>query len=249
MEYSYGYVAFVDILGFSKYVAEEKNGQIINNLFNFVRKFQYLFNTSPQLNAKVAFFSDSLVLTTTVEDGLPMLLLAIWIAESYLHKHTGLYFRGGIVKGLFYHEQDIAFGPAIVAAYKLEQQAKYSRILVDESIASNDDEPEFSILKDVDGLFYHNPYSVSILKQTRDNSQPSKSEMLASLKDERVLLCRAITTNINTPVSEKYLWRIIPFNKTCDLFSTICKEYDLEYTTMDDEEWKALRISIEEFTK
>ena len=38
MEYSKGYVAFIDILGFSKYVSEESNGNVIGELFDLLLK-------------------------------------------------------------------------------------------------------------------------------------------------------------------------------------------------------------------
>lgn len=243
MEYSNGYVAFIDILGFSKYVSEESNGEIINDLFDFVKKFQYLFNYSPKLNVKVAFFSDSIVITTPKEESFQTLLVAIWIAESYLHKNTGLYFRGGITKGLYYHKEDVAFGPAIVNAYRLEKRAIYSRILIDkEKIQMN--EPECLITKDFDGEYFFNPYFVSILGNTPDGTDPTLADMFFSMRKERMHLCDAIKNNYCTAVIDKYLWRIIPFNKTCDFLPEICQEYCLDYTNEDVEEWKALKIHI-----
>ena len=44
MEYKEGYVAFIDILGFSTYVSNEENANGTYDLFEFVRKFCYLFN-------------------------------------------------------------------------------------------------------------------------------------------------------------------------------------------------------------
>ena len=46
MEYSEGYLAFIDILGFSKYVSTDENGPKTYDLFEFVKKFCYLFSTS-----------------------------------------------------------------------------------------------------------------------------------------------------------------------------------------------------------
>lgn len=64
MEYSQGYVAFIDILGFSKYVSEERNGEKTEELFQFVEKFCYFYNNTPNLHTEVAFFSDSIVITS-----------------------------------------------------------------------------------------------------------------------------------------------------------------------------------------
>ena len=67
MKYKDGYVAFIDILGFSAYVSDENNANGTNDLFDFVRKFSYLFNTSPDLKIDVSFFSDSIVLTDSLQ--------------------------------------------------------------------------------------------------------------------------------------------------------------------------------------
>ena len=49
MEYTNGYVAFIDILGFSNLVSNEQNADKVKDLFEFVEKFQYLFNSTSKL--------------------------------------------------------------------------------------------------------------------------------------------------------------------------------------------------------
>ncbi len=75
MEYTNGYVAFIDILGFSNLVSNEQNADKVKDLFEFVEKFQYLFNSTSKLNTNVAFFSDSIILSTNNQpkDNLGML--------------------------------------------------------------------------------------------------------------------------------------------------------------------------------
>jgi len=94
INYTEGLVAFIDILGFSNMVLDEGNANKVKDITEFVSKFQGLFNSSPQLHTKVAFFSDSIVLTTDKMSHLQMLFCAIWIAEGYLYSQTGLLFRG-----------------------------------------------------------------------------------------------------------------------------------------------------------
>ena len=57
MKYTEGYVAFIDILGFSKFIEIEENGENTFDLFGFVKRFCRLFNSSNKLNVNVAFFS------------------------------------------------------------------------------------------------------------------------------------------------------------------------------------------------
>lgn len=248
MEYSNGYVAFIDILGFSNLVSNEKSADQIKDLFGFIEKFQYFFNSSPTLNTDVAFFSDSIILSTDnkTRDNLEMLFCAIWIAESYLHKHTNLFFRGGITKGLYYHKDSIAFGPAVVNSYRLENQAVYSRILIEDKIVSNMEEVPFSIMKDTDGKYCFNPYSIGLLRNTPDGTNPTKEQFMKSIRQERELLLQAIKANLYTNVSEKYLWRIIPFNNVCASLPDIYNKYHFDFNESDIEEWKSLMVSMKD---
>ena len=152
--YKEGYVAFVDILGFSNYVLQEENAGKINDLMIFVNKFQYLYNKSPELKVKISFFSDSIVLSTEDNSHLGMVLLAIWIAESYLYEHTSLLFRGAISEGKYYNENNISFGPAVIKSYKLENEANYSRIIIDKNIMKKFETIPLDIFKDIDVIFF-----------------------------------------------------------------------------------------------
>ena len=106
MQYTEGYLAFLDILGFSKFVENEKNGQATADLFEFVNKFGYLFNTSPNLHVQISFFSDTIIITTNELD---RLVLPIYIAELYLKDKLGLLFRGAIVYGKYYHKKGASY--------------------------------------------------------------------------------------------------------------------------------------------
>lgn len=76
-------------------------------------------------------------------DELEKLVAPIYIAESYLKDKLGLLFRGGIYYGKYYHDNGVTFGPAVVAAYKLEGKANYSRILLDEKIQILEEKKHF----------------------------------------------------------------------------------------------------------
>ena len=243
MEYTKGYVAFIDILGFSNLVSNVESAEQVKKLFEFVEKFRYFYNTSPELNVKVAFFSDSIVLTTDNQENFTMLLSAIWVAESFLKENTKLYFRGGISKGLYYNEAGVAFGPAIVNSYKLENKAIYSRIIIDDEIAVNYDEDDFLIIKDSDGKYCFNPFSIGLLRNT---SELNKEELTKSMEEEREILIDTILENFYTDFIDKYLWRIKPFNKMCDLLPKICEEYNYSFDSADMQRWKNLRISLKE---
>ena len=217
MQYTEGYLAFLDILGFSKFVEDESNGQATSDLFEFVKKFCFLFNTSPQLNVQVSFFSDTIIITA---DELENLVLPIYIAESYLKDNLGLLLRGAIVYGKYYHNEGTTFGPAVVAGYQLEKKALYSRILLEDTVKVEGKNIFF--FNDIDGHKCFNPYGVffteimssapegivypdNITKELIDNFLTRRSELLAQINKYK-----------GTTVIDKYLWRVRAFNHICD---------------------------------
>lgn len=243
MDYTQGYVAFIDILGFSNYVSDKQNAEKVKDIFEFVRKFQYLFNMSPELNTKIAFFSDSIVLTTDdKEDSLSMLFQAVYLAETRLRDEIKLYFRGGITKGLYYHEGSIAFGPAIVKAYQLECQAKYSRIILDDNIVAELNVTSHPIMKDLDGCFCFNPYSMALYDEATSRNGETKEAIFSRMRKERELLCDAIHRNLHTLVADKYLWRIHPYNKACDEILAVLQKLNLEINESDVAMIQTLKI-------
>jgi hypothetical protein len=224
MKYREGYVAFIDILGFSTYVSNEENANDTYNLFEFVRKFCYLFNSSPELKINVSFFSDSIVLTA---DDLEKLIAPIYIAESYLKDKLELLFRGGICYGKYYHDNGVAFGPAVVSAYKLEGKANYSRILIDEKIQILEEE-NVLFYRDIDGYLCLNPMS-AILEEPiafgPEGAVYPEGNINEIINDcfskHREVILKQIAKNKGTSVVDKYLWRVRVFNYTCNLISDI----------------------------
>lgn len=247
IDYIEGHVAFIDILGFSNLVLDKDNADKVKDVTEFVGKFQYFFNSSPKLRTKVAFFSDSIVLTTDDTSDLGMLFLAIWIAESYLYSKTGLLFRGGISRGLFYHNEAIAFGPAIINSYRLENQANYSRIIIQDEIVNGLPEIPASIFKDIDGKYCFNPCAIGMLRNTPDSTEPTKEQFLKSFEEEREFVLKVIMDNLHTPVSDKYLWRMRAFNMMCELIPDTFKAYNIELNDDELSELNKKKISLDNF--
>ena len=224
MEYTTGYVAFIDILGFSTFVSKEENGEKTDGLFSFINKFCYLFNTSKNLNVEVSFFSDSIVISSKK---LKSLIVPILLAESYLQNELGLLFRGGIAYGKYYHKEGVTFGPAVIEAYKLENIAVYSRILIHKEIIVPED-IDICYFRDIDGYWCINPMA-TILNEIEaygpDGIHYPEGDILEALKvrivvhRERILA--GIRRYMGSSVVEKYLWRIRAFNHTCRLYEEI----------------------------
>ena len=224
MEYTMGYVAFIDVLGFSAFVSKEENGAKTAELFSFVKNLCYLFNSSAKLNVEISFFSDSIVISAKE---LESLVMPILLAESYLQDKLGLLFRGGIAYGKYYHKDGVTFGPAVIEAYKLENAAIYSRILIHKEIEIPED-INVHYFKDIDGYVCINPMA-AILNEIEvygpDGIQYPEGDIVEAIKNKVVVhrekILAGIQRYIGSSVVEKYLWRIRTFNYTCRLFAEI----------------------------
>jgi hypothetical protein len=135
------YVAFVDILGFSDIVRNsERSPHQAMALVRVLERIRArsLGGAADDLfgdDFKVQSFSDTIVLSEKVtETGLKWLLYSV--ADLTLDLLAqGILTRGGITKGLMYHSEGVAFGPAFLSAYYLESTiAKYPRVVVDRSV-------------------------------------------------------------------------------------------------------------------
>lgn len=231
MKYTEGYLAFLDILGFSQFVSNEENGDKTADLFKFVRNFCYFFNSSEKLKSNVAFFSDSIVITS---EDMSSLMCTIIFAEMYLQDSLGLLYRGGICWGKYYHENGVTFGPAVVEAYKLEQKANYSRIIFSPNINMKKWNNSLMVFKDIDGYYCVNPFLLAVDERTKfgekeiEYPEGNPDEILLDiLKTHRDKVLTSIDKHRGTTVVDKYLWRIRAFNYTCDSIANNQDKIDL----------------------
>ena len=251
MQYTEGYLAFLDVLGFSKFVENEGNGQATADLFEFVKKFCYFFNTSPNLHVQVSFFSDTIIITA---DELEHLVLPIYIVESYLKSKLGLLFRGAIVYGKYYHKSGTTFGPAVVSGYQWEKKAIYSRILIADTIKVEED--SIFYFDDIDGYKCFNPYGMffSEIMSAAPNGieYPSEinKELIELFKKRRNELLDQINKYKGTTVIDKYLWRVRAFNHICNFVANIplgeVIYKDINYLMNEDLKNQMLELIISE---
>ncbi|WP_302772700.1 hypothetical protein [Anaerotignum lactatifermentans] len=231
MEYKEGYVAFIDILGFSAYVMDENNFQTTKELFAFVKKFCDIFNENKKIDIDVSFFSDSIVLTS---NDMQKILINITLLEKHLNKNLGLLFRGGISYGKYYHSNGVTFGPAVVSAYNLENKAKYARIIIDSNI-SIPNQDIINFYKDIDGELCINPYFHMFPPYFMEGEKGfiiPPNEYLDVLLPKFVLtqreeLLNQIKKYNKSSVVEKYLWRVKPFNLFCIYISNLSDNENL----------------------
>lgn len=131
--YKKGYVAFLDILGFSNFI-ENADPDSVEKLFNFIEKLKTLFNSNTGI--EMDFFSDSIILMTDTHE-LSSFLFPIYLAESYLTKELGLLFSGAMTSGEYYQQEPFAADHVLGVRYVVE---KVSRAVIDERYADADSE-------------------------------------------------------------------------------------------------------------
>jgi len=214
--YSPRIVAFLDILGFSELVTRSVAepavfATVINSLaipqaYGFkwddaafssdvLQKIDVeirpvvadMMQKSRERNRLTAF-SDCVAISSPADaDGASAVLQQIKGITGNLLM-LGVLVRGGIAVGNLFHESGIIVGPALIEAYKLEQQvAHYPRVLVSPAVLDvlrndnvRDNSREF--IRDVDGMVFvdvlglnaasHTPRQLSLLGQIRKQLQP-----------------------------------------------------------------------------
>jgi hypothetical protein len=176
-------VAFVDILGFREIVAgmtrSPESVAFIRDVLKVVqrqerkisrdRRIQQLRDRThkrrglvalvPQSRPAMTAFSDCYVLSDVVESGWRVLVAVQALAALMLYK--GILLRGGVVRGKAYHRGGVVFGPGIVAAYDLEQAAKYPRVVVEDHLYRSEwflRTKERFFVRDADGCWFVNPF-------------------------------------------------------------------------------------------
>jgi hypothetical protein len=147
-EYEVRFVAFLDILGFSNLI-EESGSPAPRISVQQIREALTVPTPAERdmvvigrigdislCRHRLSHFSDCIVASTEpTEAGLLYLLMHV---EKITFRLLTLGFlcRGGIVKGLLYHDDAAVFGPAVVGAYHIEKfVAKHPRIVIDEAVA------------------------------------------------------------------------------------------------------------------
>lgn len=144
-QYKDMYVAFIDLLGFSWMIGENKyTCNELNELFTSMWEDEVILpfwiekeGKVPTNEVKKYIMSDSVVLYIEARkrNSLEAILIcAAHLAHSLLIHDEPILVRGGIARGDFYRKEWRAFGKALVLAHNIEQSVKLPRIVIDSSI-------------------------------------------------------------------------------------------------------------------
>lgn len=218
--YSEGFIVFMDILGFSAYVEKNKSIIKLKKINDFTEKIMSLYNSNNISGIKIAFFSDSFVLTTeekTVQS-FNSLMIACHLINISIFNSIGLFTRGAVTFGEFYHEDNIAFGPGIIQAYRIEDNdSKYVRMVIAENVEKMLDTWDCKgawIQRASDGFWYFNWYMLSLDDAIeKDGFNFNKAEEI--MNQNRKIILEILEKYQDSSVYNKYLWLIEEFNECC----------------------------------
>ncbi|MGJ5051821.1 hypothetical protein ACQR09_32490 [Bradyrhizobium oligotrophicum] len=172
--YADRYCAYIDILGFSSLIGDIRKGK---SPFEHVRDLLQIVHeptTLPipgvaPLDVRATSISDAIALSASFSAPGLAALIDMVSRLTLAVLDMGYFVRGGLCRGLLYHDQHMVFGEALINAYQMESTvARYPRVMVskqayDEAIASNLHNYFRSHLKQSqDG-----PYFVDVMEEVR----------------------------------------------------------------------------------
>ncbi len=219
VEYAECYIAFLDILGFKKFIADNSCDEIAKVFARFSNrkplKAAYLGNkniisenTANELKMKVMSDSICFYIDVSLPNALLCIIMSCLNFQYDLYKNdTPIFIRGAIVRGYLYANKDIIYGPGLTQAYLLEENnASYPRIiLTGETLQfmnnnnENSDVDYISILKSVvirdDDAFY----VVDCIKMLFDGEQ-------ATYEKVKNRINHMLNTTVEGSIREKYLY-------------------------------------------
>lgn len=254
MKYKDCIVAFYDILGFGDYI-DKTDPQKVHDLFKRIASSaKFDEHQTKDYDQRFIHFSDTFVRTTPIfdEKGKPMYMGSLFLEIlSAIHIQINLvdngevFLRGSITHGKIQHNKTEIFGPALVAAYKLETEiAVFPRIIVD---------PEtLKTMRDTDIFCRHGHDSTSnrewcedLLRQGDDGIWfvdyllHARSE-LDNIEDylpflghhKEIIIKHANKAEKISKVSQKYTWLAKYHNDiVLDIREDFFREYDCDRET------------------
>jgi len=137
----------------------------------------------------VTQFSDSIVISLPADEAGSFQ----WVLEQVLAQicgiacQSGFLLRGGIARGPVFHRERMIYGPALIAAYDLEQRVRYPRILPSKSL---DALPGGTWRRDRDGRLFFDYLRAFV----------------ALPGQYKHLICKGVLTAPACRVLRKYVW-------------------------------------------
>ncbi|MCM1500914.1 MAG: hypothetical protein NC124_20845 [Clostridium sp.] len=219
VEYAECYIAFLDILGFKKFIADNSCDEIAKVFARFSNrkplKAAYLGNkiiisenTANELKIKVMSDSICFYIDVNLPNALLCIIMSCMNFQYDLYKNNiPIFLRGAIVRGHLYANKDIIYGPGLTQAYLLEENnASYPRIILTgetlQFVVDNNENSDVdyrSILKSIlirdDDAFY----AVNCIKMLFDGDQATYENVENQIK-------YMLDTTVDGSIRDKYLY-------------------------------------------
>ena len=175
IQWTYGVVAFLDVLGFSSFVAADAKSSVPVHLERIIAALRDARSSAYAKELEVRAFSDSIVISAQLR---PEAIFGLFLAVIDLQRRfmtKGVLIRGGIAFGKHHSSPDAIYSEALIRAYELERdQARFPRVLVDSDLLdwfSNDQattskmsvEINSRLLRDRDNLVFLSYLEADIL--------------------------------------------------------------------------------------
>jgi hypothetical protein len=205
--YDERYVAFIDVLGFADLVARsETSPEIVARLSRTLSALseRAQLARSEELHIEAASFSDTIVLSSPALPDALLRLLEIVDELSFELISGNMLFRGAIVRGHLLHTTAFVFGPALVAAYRLETHTSFHpRIMFDPIVyAATKEDERFGryVVTDSYDVPYLNPFA-------RWHSGSLDAAAVGQLVKLQGIIAAGLMAGANNPsIGEKYKW-------------------------------------------
>ncbi len=224
-------VAFIDILGFGDLVLSLESNSSVASADHAFKAVSRLFQISDFFGrdgnfgqVESSIFSDTIVFSrllfpSTTNIDLVNFFHSVSETQSLL-LHQGYLTRGGIAVGKCIHKKNhVLFGKAIIDAYRLEQEAKYPRVIISSSARKRMEQlesanldtglqkftiPERYLRQDLDGMHF-----VDYLRVTTDFQwEKLRTTITSGLEKYRDDASRY----------SKYYWLAFYYNHACDFW-------------------------------
>lgn len=239
--------AFIDFLGYQHYIDTAfKNGtgqEELTRLRNALHSAYFQLKESskwPVLGDKrffeTRFFTDNLVIGCPIPDPenevSPVLTMQHYISTVQLELAIeGYFIRGAIAIGDLYIDEEIVFGPALMEAYRAEQQiAVYPRIVIcGKASEALEKEKKWAftdgrvpgVLMDYDGL----PFVDYLGGAAVDTNTHDYIDLDCLAQHKFQIESKLQEFQANPRVREKYEWAAHYHNTFCDLHPSYIKSH------------------------
>jgi hypothetical protein len=200
--YEEKFVAYLDILGFSSLISQNKANSIktIHSLNQDINHALWAISEDKYLDddLSIKLFSDCFCISS---NDFFVILKEVSYIQNFLSLND-IFVRGAISKGLHYENNNIIFSRGLVEAYELAKKAIHPRVIISGQLLKTYENTieKGCIIKSPDGIAF-----VHYLNQFPYYEDfPDEDVFLEAHKDSIILQVR---NNINIPsVLEKYKW-------------------------------------------